>query len=123
MTSVISDSLHESFSKSVIITNVNLELSGGHAMVGTVSHRLFAAETQVRSHDLCCREASQQPRGPVVYILPLGTWDCGRDTRLLAYLPSSCTDILVGPMHRPVSLPTRPNTTKGYSYNKTKEMQ
>jgi hypothetical protein len=39
--SVISDTFHESFSKSVILTNTNLELSGGHAMVGTVSYRLF----------------------------------------------------------------------------------
>ena len=86
VTSVISVSLHESFSKSdmiyiyiYILTNVNLELSGGHAMVGTVSHRFFTAETQVRPHDLCCRGASEQTGGPVVYILPLEPWDCGKD--------------------------------------------
>jgi len=79
VTSVISDSFHESFSKSVILTNVNFELSAGHAMVGTVSHRLFTVETLVRFHDLCCREASQQTGEPVVYILPLESWDCGKD--------------------------------------------
>jgi hypothetical protein len=77
--SVIGASLHESFSKSDILINVNLELSGGHAMVGTVSHRLFTAETQVRSHDLCCWDAAQQTGGPVAYILPLEIWDCGKD--------------------------------------------
>jgi hypothetical protein len=84
VTSVFSVSLHESFSKSDILINVKLELSGGHAIVGTVSHRVFTAETQVRSHDLCCRDASEQPGGPVVYILPLEPWDCGKDIWLLA---------------------------------------
>ena len=75
----ISISLHESFSKLDILINVNLELSGGHAMVGTVSYRLFTAQTQIRSHDLCCRDAAQQPEWPVVYILPLEPWECGKD--------------------------------------------
>jgi len=79
VTYVISDSFYEHFSKSVILTNVNLELSGGHAMVGTVSHRLFTVETQFRFHDLFCREASQQTGGPGVYILPLEPLDCGKD--------------------------------------------
>ena len=48
-------------------------------MVGTVIQRLFTAETLVRSHDLCCRETSQQSGGSVVYILSLEPWDCGKD--------------------------------------------
>jgi hypothetical protein len=77
--SVISGSLHESFSKSDMHVSVNLELSSGHDMVGTDSHRLYNAENHVRSHDLCCRETSEKPEGPVVYILPLEPWDFGKD--------------------------------------------
>jgi len=67
VTSVISGLLHESFSKSDILINVNFELRGVRAMVGTVSRLLFTAESQVRSHDLCCRSITAAGRASCVY--------------------------------------------------------
>jgi hypothetical protein len=87
VTSLISGLLYEPSSKSDTLINVNFELSGVHAMDGTVSRLLFTAETQVQSHDLFCISITSVGRASCVYSTArnLGLWQGYMTTCISAF--------------------------------------